>query len=67
VYFRSTIVRPPLLVLQYMFGMTRMDLSLDAFSLAGPFLLLFALLFLTTFRTVGRETEKQAVVQMAAR
>jgi len=66
-YFRSTIVRPPLLMLQYMFGMTRMDISLDAFSLAGPFLLLLAILFLTTFWTVGRETEKQAVEQMAAR
>jgi hypothetical protein len=66
-YFRSVIVRPPLLMLQYMFGMTRMDIALDAFSLAGPLLLLLAILFLSTFWTVGRETEKQAAVQMAAR
>ena len=65
--FEATIVRPPLLMLQYMFGMTRMGLTLDAVTLAAPFLLLFAILFLTTFRTVGRETEKQAVEQMAGR
>jgi putative ABC transport system permease protein len=66
-YFEARIVRPPLLMLQYMFGMTRMGITLDAASLVVPFLLLFAVLFLTTFRTVGKETEKQAVAQMANR
>jgi ABC-type lipoprotein release transport system permease subunit len=65
--FDSRIVRPPLLMLQYMFGMTRLALTLDAFTLAVPFVLLFLLLFVTTFPTVGRETEKQAVEQMANR
>ena len=65
--FDARIVRPPLLMLQYMFGMTRMALTLDVFTLAVPFVLLFLLLFATTFRTVGRETEKQAVEQMANR
>ena len=65
--FDARIVRPPLLMLQYMFGMTRMALTLDTFTLAAPFVLLFLLLFATTFRTVGRETEKQAVEQMANR
>ncbi len=66
-YFDSRIVRPPLLMLQYMFGMTRVGITVDAASLALPFLLLFLVLFLTTFRTVGKETEKQAVAQMANR
>ena len=66
-YFEARIVRPPLLMLQYMFGMTRMGITLDAVSLIFPFLLLFAVLFLTTFWTVGKETEKQAVAQMANR
>jgi len=65
--FNARIVRPPLLMLQYMFGMTRMAITLDAFTLAVPFVLLFLLLFATTFRTVGRESEKQAVEQMANR
>jgi ABC-type lipoprotein release transport system permease subunit len=65
--FRARIVRPPLLMLQYMFGMTRMAITLDGFTLAAPFILLFLLLFATTFRTVGREAEKQAVEQMASR
>lgn len=65
--FESTIVRPPLLMLQYMFGMTRMGITLNGFSLTIPFLLLFLILFATTFRTVGRETEKQAAAQMANR
>jgi ABC-type lipoprotein release transport system permease subunit len=65
--FDARIVRPPLLMLQYMFGMTRMALTLNAFALLFPLLLLLGLLMLTTFRTVGRETEKQAVVQMANR
>ena len=54
-------------MLQYMFGMTRMALTMNAASVTAPFALLFLMLFLTTFRTVGRETEKQAVVQMANR
>jgi len=65
--FDSRIVRPPLLMLQYMFGMTRMALAIDAVALTAPLALLVSLLVLTTFRTVGRETEKQAVVQMANR
>jgi putative ABC transport system permease protein len=65
--FQARIVRPPLLMLQYMFGMTRMALTLNALSLAAPLGLLLLLLVLTTFRTVGRETEKQAVEQMANR
>jgi ABC-type lipoprotein release transport system permease subunit len=65
--FTVRIVRPPLLMLQYMFGMTRMAITLNSFTLAAPFVLLFLLLFATTFRTVGRETEKQAVQQMANR
>jgi len=65
--FQVRIVRPPLLMLQYMFGMTRMALTLNLFSLVAPLFLLLGLLLLTTFRTVGRETEKQAVDQMANR
>jgi ABC-type lipoprotein release transport system permease subunit len=66
-FFESTIVRPPLLMLQYMFGMTRMGLAINAVTLTAPLLLLFAILFLTTYPTVGREAEKQAVEQMASR
>ncbi len=66
-YFQSAIVRPPLLMLQYMFGMTRMAIDLNFLTLTIPFLLLFAILLLTTLRTVGRETEKQAAAQMASR
>ena len=66
-WFRATIVRPPLLMLQYMFGMTRMAITMNAASMVVPFLLLFLVLFATTFRTVSRETEKQAVAQMANR
>jgi ABC-type lipoprotein release transport system permease subunit len=65
--FEARIVRPPLLMLEYMFGMTRMRLTLDAFTLVAPLFLLLFMLFLTTFRTVGKETEKQAVEQMANR
>jgi len=65
--FQARIVRPPLLMLQYMFGMTRMALSLNAFSAFTPLALLLGLLLLTTLRTVSRETEKQAVQQMANR
>lgn len=67
VWFAARIVRPPLLMLQYMFGMTRMALTMNAASITLPFLLLFLVLFATTFRTVSRETEKQAVTQMANR
>jgi ABC-type lipoprotein release transport system permease subunit len=65
--FEARIVRPPLLMLQYMFGMTRMGLTMNALTLAAPLLVLFLVLFATTFRTVGRETEKQAAAQMASR
>ncbi len=65
--FDARIVRPPLLMLQYMFGMTRMGITLNAFTLLVPLALLFLLLFATTFRTVGRETEQQAAAQMANR
>jgi putative ABC transport system permease protein len=67
VWFATTIVRPPLLMLQYMFGMTRMAITMNAASITVPFLLLFLVLFFTTFRTVSKETEKQAVAQMANR
>jgi len=66
-YFSAAIVRPPLLMLQYMFGMTRMAITMNAASLLVPLALLLGVLFLTTFRTVGRETEKQAAAQMANR
>jgi ABC-type lipoprotein release transport system permease subunit len=66
-YFKAAVVRPPLLMLQYMFGMTRMAITMNAAALTIPFLLLFLVLFLTTFRTVSRETEKQAAAQMANR
>ncbi len=65
--FEARIVRPPLLMLQYMFGMTRMGITLNGFTLLVPLALLFLLLFATTFRTVGRETEQQAAAQMANR
>jgi ABC-type lipoprotein release transport system permease subunit len=66
-YFDSHVVTPPLLMLQYMFGMTRMAITLDAFTLSAPLLILFLTLLLTTLRTVAKETEKQAVSQMANR
>jgi ABC-type lipoprotein release transport system permease subunit len=66
-YFRATIVRPPLLMLQYMFGMTRMGISLTPVTVFAPLLLLLALLFLASYRRVGLETEKQAAAQMANR
>ena len=66
-YFTSTIVRPPLLLLQYMFGMTRMAITLNLAAVLLPLLLLLGVLTITTFRTVGRETEKQAASQMANR
>lgn len=66
-YFRAATVRPPLMILQYMFGMTRMAITMNAASLLAPFALLLGVLFLTTFRTVSRETEKQAAAQMANR
>ena len=67
IYFQSTLVRPPLLMLQYMFGMTRMAITLNFAAIGVPFLVLILILFLTTFRTVGRESEKQAAAQMANR
>ena len=67
VTFRFVIVRPPLLVLQYMFGMTRMALDLNALTLGAPFALLLAILIASTWWTVRRETEKQAVAQMSGR
>jgi len=66
-YFNLTIVRPPLLMLQYALGMTRMRLDFNAATVLIPFVILFALLTLSTYRTIGKETEKQAVVQMANR
>ncbi len=66
-YFKFNAVRPPLLVLQYMFGMTRMELDFNALTALGPFFILFGLLFLAAYRRVGIEAEKQAVVQMANR
>ncbi len=66
-YFKAHIVTPPLLMLQYMFGMTRMAITLDVFTLTAPFLVLFLTLLATTLRTVAKETEKQAVTQMANR
>jgi ABC-type lipoprotein release transport system permease subunit len=66
-YFDGRIVRPPLLMLQYMFGMTRMGISITPVTVFAPLLLLFALLFLASYRRVGLETEKQAAAQMANR
>ncbi len=66
-YFNSRIVRPPLLMLQYMFGMTRMAIDFTPMTALMPFLVLFVLLFLASFRRIGLETEKQAVTQMANR
>jgi putative ABC transport system permease protein len=66
-YFESTIVKPPLLMLQYMFGMTRMGISLTPITVFAPLALLLALLFLASYRRVGLETEKQAAAQMANR
>jgi ABC-type lipoprotein release transport system permease subunit len=66
-YFDSRIVRPPLLMLQYMFGMTRMSLAFTPATALLPFLLLFLFLFLASYRRIGVEAEKQAVAQMANR
>ena len=54
-------------MLQYMFGMTRMGLDMTPVALLAPLALLLALLFLASYRTVGKETEKQAAAQMANR
>ena len=67
VTFRLVIVRPPLLMLQYMFGMTRLALDINALTLGAPLVLLLAILLASTWWTVRRETEKQAVAQMAGR
>ena len=48
-------------MLQYMFGMTRMGLDFTPTTALLPFLVLFVLLFLASFRRIGLETEKQAV------
>jgi putative ABC transport system permease protein len=66
-YFETHLVPPPLLMLQYMFGMTRMGISLTPITVFAPLALLFALLFLASYRRVGLETEKQAAAQMANR
>ncbi len=66
-YFDSRIVRPPLLMLQYMFGMTRMAIDFTPLTALLPFLVLFLLLFLASYRRIGAEAEKQAVAQMASR
>jgi ABC-type lipoprotein release transport system permease subunit len=66
-YFKMNLVRPPLVVLQYLFGMTRMGIMVNLSSVVLPFFFLFGILTLTTSRTIGRETEKQAVDQMANR
>lgn len=66
-YFDATIVRPPLLMLQYALGMTRMRLDLNPAAALIPFAILFLLLTASTYRTIGKETEKQAVAQMANR
>ncbi|MCW8966019.1 MAG: FtsX-like permease family protein [Candidatus Pacearchaeota archaeon] len=67
VIYHIEIVRPPLLVLQYFFGMTRMGLTINFYSLVIPFLILFGIMTLSTTRTIGKESEKQAVSQMANR
>jgi ABC-type lipoprotein release transport system permease subunit len=66
-YFEAHLVAPPLLMLQYMFGMTRMGISLTPLTVFAPLALLLALLFLASYRRVGLETEKQAAAQMANR
>ncbi|MBN2440113.1 MAG: FtsX-like permease family protein [Spirochaetales bacterium] len=67
VFYDINLVRPPLLVLEYLFGMTRMSLTINIYSVVIPFLILFGIMTLTTTRTIGKETEKQAVDQMANR
>lgn len=66
-YFDATIVRPPLLMLQYCLGMTRMALNVTPTTMLAPFLVLFGLLTLASYRKIGRETEKQAAEQMSGR
>ncbi len=65
--YQATIVRPPLMILQYMFGMTRMALDITPATLFAPFLVLFGLLTLASYRKIGRETEAQAAAQMLGR
>ena len=67
VTFRFVIVRPPLLMLQYMFGMTRLALDINLLTLGAPLVLLLGILLASTWWTVRRETEKQAVAQMSGR
>jgi ABC-type lipoprotein release transport system permease subunit len=66
-YYAANLVRPPLLMLQYMFGMTRMAIDVTPLTMLAPFLLLFGLLALASYRKIGQETEKQAVEQMSGR
>jgi putative ABC transport system permease protein len=66
-YWDAVVVRPPLLMLEYTFGMTRMAMEISPLTLSAPFLALAALFFLGTYRMIGAETEKQAVAQMANR
>ncbi len=54
-------------MLQYMFGMTRMAIDVTPATLFAPFLLLFGLLALSSYRKIGRETEAQAAAQMLGR
>jgi ABC-type lipoprotein release transport system permease subunit len=66
-YYEANIVRPPLLMLQYMFGMTRMALDVTPLTALAPFAVLLGLLTLASFRKIGKETEKQAALQMSGR
>jgi ABC-type lipoprotein release transport system permease subunit len=66
-YFEAALVRPPLVLLEYMFGMTRMGISLTPLAVVVPLILLLSLLFIASYRRIGLETEKQAVAQMASR
>ena len=67
VTFRFVTVRPPLLMLQYMFGMTRLALDINLLTMGAPLVLLLGILLASTWWTVRRETEKQAVAQMSGR
>jgi flagellar biosynthesis protein FliR len=54
-------------MLQYMFGMTRLALDINLLTLGAPLVLLLGILLASTWWTVRRETEKQAVAQMSGR
>ena len=47
--------------------MTRMGIDFTPATALLPFLVLFLLLFLASYRRIGAEAEKQAVAQMASR